>query len=81
VTIVTYWIVQTSDGYWGRANSQYAAELIAKDQGSNLKRYVVHRIKQAADKPEPFIDGIGSLVHYGDPFNGDVRTGTELVRS
>lgn len=73
---VTYYIVQTMNGYWGRGKGSVAdAKREAKRQGGSLKKFLLHCIKQDANLPVPYIDGCGGLVHWGDPFV-DVRTWT-----
>ena len=70
---ITHFVCQTSDGYWGRADSERAALLIAKDEGSNMRAYVVFRIMQQADKRAPFVDAHGGLWHHADSPD-DVQT-------
>lgn len=71
---VTHYIVQTMNGYWGRGTSIDDAKREAKRVGGKFKRYLVHEVRQPADSPAPFIDRYGSLLHWGNPFDGSVRT-------
>lgn len=71
---VTYYIVQTMNGYWGRGNTIEGAKSEAKRQGGKFKRYLVHEVRQPSDSPAPFIDCYGSLLHWGNPFDGSVQT-------
>lgn len=75
----TYYLVQCMAGAWGRGTTEAEATQNAKQNGATMKRFLVHEVTQDATKPKPMIDGIGNLVHYGNPFDDSVKTRNYLA--